>query len=267
MRDTCVALSSLLLGCSAASATSTTGKAAHGFSAAEPGRTPNDSTSQDNPGLPASETSSGTRSEPPEAKDEAARARPAEPPPLPDGTVVLHVGSSTALALGRYLAKELEASGTKYFVHGKESTFIPQWAGASMGLAKLVATYNPDLVLVSLGGNETGIPNPGNRAGAIQRIVKIIDNRPCVWIGTPEWKSIPQTGIHDVIRENCAPCLYIDTDALVPDLQPLGDGVHPTFPERQRWAERVVHWLRHNRDPDGDRPWAFKDEIELPPEK
>jgi hypothetical protein len=188
-----------------------------------------------------------------------------EPPPLPEGTVVLHVGSSNAEALGLNLKKELKEYGIKYVLKAKQSTYIPQWAGKNMGLRRLVAVHNPDLVLVTLGGNEVGIPDPTIRAGAVQRLVKIIGDRPCLWIGTPKWKAIRQNGIHDVIRENCAPCHYVDTDALVPDLQPRSDGVHPTIPERQRWAEAMLRWLQHNRDPDGARPWDFKSKLELPP--
>jgi hypothetical protein len=188
-----------------------------------------------------------------------------EPVPIPEGTVVLHVGSSNAEALGRDLKKELEDYGIKYVLKAQQSTYIPQWAGERMGLRRLVAKHNPDLVLVTLGGNEVGIPNPSNRAGAIQRLVKIIGDRPCLWIGTPKWKGIPQTGIHQVIRENCAPCYYVDTDALVPDIKPHSDGVHPTLAERRRWAERMLQWLQHNRNPDGARPWDFKESPELPP--
>jgi hypothetical protein len=190
---------------------------------------------------------------------------PREPAPVPEGTVVLHIGSSSALALGLSLKKELDPYGTRYVIKAEESSYIPQWAGETMGLGRLVAEYSPDLVLITLGGNEAGIPEPHVRAGAIQRLVKIIGDRPCVWIGTPKWKRIRQTGIHEVIRENCAPCLYIDTDALVPDLEPHADGVHPTMPERDRWAEAMHRWLRHNRDPEGVRRWDFREDIELPP--
>jgi hypothetical protein len=73
------------------------------------------------------------------------------------------------------------------------------------------------------------------------------------------------TGILDVIRENCAPCRYVDTNALVPGLKPASDGIHPTIPERRRWAKLMIRWMQHNRDPHGKRPWDFKKDLELPP--
>lgn len=179
--------------------------------------------------------------------------------------MVLHVGSSTAGALGIDLKKELDARGIRCILRFKESTFIPQWAGEEMGLRKLVANYNPDLVIISLGGNEVSMPNPGMRANAIRRIVKTVGDRPCLWIGTPKWEARPHTGILDVIRDNASPCRYVDTDTVVPDLEPLADGIHPTFPERRRWARTMIRWLEHNRDPAGERPWSFREVLVLPP--
>ncbi|NLE85768.1 MAG: hypothetical protein GX607_05165 [Myxococcales bacterium] len=191
---------------------------------------------------------------------------PTKPAPLPAGTTVLHVGSSTAGALGIDLKRELEERGVRCVLRFKESTFIPQWAGEEMGLRKLLANYNPDLVIISLGGNEVTMPNPGARASAIRRIVQMVGDRPCLWIGTPKWEARPHTGILDVIRENSGSCHYIDTDALVPNLEPLPDGIHPTFNERRRWARAMIRWLEHNRDPDGPLPWSIKEPQELPPE-
>lgn len=198
---------------------------------------------------------------------EAEPVEPLEPPPLPEGTVVLHVGSSSAGALGLELKKKLEAQGVKCILRAKESTFIPQWAGEKMGLRQMLSQYKPDLVIVSLGGNETQIPDPTQRARAIQRLVKMVGDRPCVWVGTPKWKRLRHTGLLDVIRDNAAPCHFIDSDSLAPNLQTLKDGVHPTYPERGRWAERVIQWLRFNRDPEGERPWSFKEVVELPPDE
>ena len=180
----------------------------------------------------------------------------AEPPPLPKGTVVLHVGDSMADALGKDLKRELEARGIRNILKAKEATYIPQWAGFSMGFPGLVAGNNPDLVIVTLGGNEVGMPDPTQRAEQVRKIVHTIGDRPCLWIAPPLWG--PHTGILDVIRQNCAPCVYVDTNVLIPDLERLGDGVHPTIPERRRWAKFMIGWLLQHRDPGGARPWDMK---------
>jgi hypothetical protein len=186
---------------------------------------------------------------------------------LPSDTVVLHVGSSSAGALGPELNRLLESQGVTGILKFKQSTYVPQWAGAKMGLARYVAKYDPDLVIVSLGGNETEIPDPTVRVAAIRRLVKTIGDRPCVWIGTPRWKVLRHTGILEVVRANAAPCRFIDTDELAPDMEPLKDGIHPTVPERRRWARRVMEWLILNRDPQGAQPWSLKLTSEMPPEE
>jgi lysophospholipase L1-like esterase len=200
----------------------------------------------------------------PEALAEPEPQQP--PPPLPEGTVVLHVGSSTAGALGLDLKKELEARGIKCILRAKQSTYIPEWAGSKMGLRQMVSQYKPDLVIVSLGGNEVEINDPTRRIKPIKRLVEAIGDRPCVWVGTPRWKKLHHTGLMEVIRDNAAPCRFVDSDLLVPDLETLKDGVHPTMPERKRWARRMIEWLEQNRNPEGGQPWSFQDELVMPAE-
>ena len=195
---------------------------------------------------------------------EAPPPEPAPLEPLPAGTTVLHVGSSSAGAMGPALNKELEAHGVKGVVQYKQSTTIPQWAGEAMGFKRYIAEYDPDLVLVSLGGNETSLPDPTKRIESIQRLVKLIGDRPCVWVGTPRWKKLKHTGLLEVIRDAALPCKFIDTDELAPDMKPAKDGVHPTMAERRRWARRVLQWLQVNRDPQGEHPWAFKEATVIP---
>ncbi len=195
------------------------------------------------------------------------KPEPVLPPPLPEGTVVLHVGSSSAGALGIELDKELEARGVKGYLKAEQSTFIPQWAYDKMGLKELLSRYKPDLVIVSLGGNETQIPDPTQRIKSIKRLVSTIGDRPCVWVGTPRWKKLKHTGLLEVIEANAAPCRFVDTDLLAPNLETLRDGVHPTYPERKRWAKRMIDWLRHNREPADDRPWNLKQDPVIPPDE
>jgi len=178
---------------------------------------------------------------------------------------VLHVGDSMADALGKSLKRELEKRGVRNYLEAKEATYIPEWAGFKMELDLHIARRKPDLVIVTLGGNEVKMPDPTQRIDAIQRLVKKIGDRPCLWIAAPLWPGLTSTGILDVIRDHCAPCIYVDTNVLIPDLERLKDKVHPTIPERRRWAKTMVRWLLHNRDPEGKRPWDFKAQQEAPP--
>ncbi len=179
--------------------------------------------------------------------------------------MVLHVGDSMADALGKSLKRELAKVGVKNILKAQESTYIPGWAGHKHNFRGLLATYNPDLVIITLGGNEVAMPDPSIRAEPIKRMVEAVAGRPCLWIAAPLWPGAPHTGILDVVRANCEPCRYVDTNVLIPDLKRLGDKVHPTIPERRRWAKYMIRWLRHNRDPNGSRPWDFKTKLEAPP--
>src|SRR5690606_30833311 len=101
----------------------------------------------------------------------------------------------------------------------------------------------------------------------IKRLVTTIGDRPCVWVGTPRWKKLKHTGLLEVIAENAAPCRFVDSDLLAPNLETLRDGVHPTYPERKRWAKRMIDWLRYNREPEGDNPWNLKQDPSIPPDE
>lgn len=199
--------------------------------------------------------------------DKAAAPGPKKqepPPPLPRDTVVLHIGDSMADALGGAFNAELAKHGVKGYLEAKEATYIPQWAGFKMQLSSHIAHRKPDLVVVTLGGNETKMPDPTERVDAIKRLVKKIGDRPCIWIAAPLWEGLEHTGILDVIRENAAPCRYVDTNAMIPDLERY-DGIHPTIPERTRWARFMIRWLMHNRDPNGPKPWSLKEKTTPPP--
>lgn len=147
-----------------------------------------------------------------------------------------------------------------------DGSYIPEWAGGRMGLARYIAHYRPDLVIVSLGGNEIQIADPDSRAEPIRRIVRIIGERPCLWVGTPRWKALRHNTILEVIEANSAPCRFVDSDQIVPDMKTFGDGIHPTMAERGRWARVLVQWLQQNRDPDGATPWAFRETLGFVPE-
>ena len=125
-----------------------------------------------------------------EASKASAAAKP-EPPveaELPQGSRVLQVGDSFADALGLELGKLLKQSGLRTSLETKTPSYIGEWAyGAA--LPKAIAQFNPDLVLVTLGANELEIPEPQQRVGPVQRLVKSLGGRPCVWILPPLYRN------------------------------------------------------------------------------
>jgi lysophospholipase L1-like esterase len=182
-------------------------------------------------------------------------APPAEAP-LPTGTTVLQIGDSFAGALGIDLNRELKDAGVRGVLRYETSTYIPTWAGKK-DLDAYLSRFHPDLVLITLGANELLIPDPTQRAPTIHRLVRRLGGRPCVWVAPPLWDGA-RPDLLETIREACAPCLYLDSSALVPDLGRMRDHIHPSTEGRKIWAKAVLEWLKEHRDPHGARPWDMK---------
>ncbi|CAN93590.1 MULTISPECIES: SGNH/GDSL hydrolase family protein [Sorangium] len=221
------------------------------------------------PPAPPPEASAPAAARPPEASApaEAAAAPTAAVPPefaVPPNTAVLHVGDSFAVAgFAQALRPRMQAHRVRYAVKAETSSYTVTWASR---MELLVANYQPDLVIISLGANEVENVNPPAHAGAIRRIVKAIGGRPCVWVSPPLWRK--DTGIIDVIRTNSAPCRFFDSDALVPGPLPRQkDKIHPNEVGGARWAEAFWSWLTAEHLPAGEErgeaaparsPWALR---------
>jgi hypothetical protein len=167
----------------------------------------------------------------------------------------LHIGDSFAAALGIPLGKRFKQAGLRSVLEFKNASYIPTWAYGEE-LSGFVRRYDPDLVLITLGGNELEIVNPEQRAGAVQRLIKKLEGRPCVWIAPPLWKK--DTGVFEVIQKNAAPCRYMDTPRIIPRMERGPDKIHPSTPARDAWADVVYSWLLRERAPEAERPWALR---------
>jgi hypothetical protein len=185
----------------------------------------------------------------------------AEPAPLPKGTRVLQIGDSFADALGGKLSKLFRAVDVKTDLEFETPSYIPNWSYGSK-LPKLLASYHPDLVLITLGANEIEIPHPEERIKPVKHLVETLGGRPCVWIAPPLWK--PDSGVLQVIRDNVAPCRYLDSNLLVHDLPRARDKIHPSTEGREIWAKVVFDWLAKERVGTPEQPWAFKSESSAP---
>jgi hypothetical protein len=172
---------------------------------------------------------------------------------LPAGTTVLHIGDSFAGAVGIDLNRQLKEAGVRGVLKYETATYIPTWA-SSKELPGYLDRFHPDLVLITLGANDLEIPDPTIRGPTIHRLVSRLGGRSCVWMAPPLWKGA-RPALLETIRESCAPCLYLDSSVLVPDLHRMRDHIHPTMEARKIWAKAVVAWLREHRNPDGERPW------------
>jgi lysophospholipase L1-like esterase len=182
------------------------------------------------------------------------------PDALPKGTRVLQIGDSFAAALGGELSKLFKEAGVRSTLEYKTASYIPNWSYEG-DIPKFVSNYQPDLVLITLGANEIEIPKPEERVKPIKHLVGTLGGRPCVWIAPPLWK--PDTGLLQVIRDNVAPCRYLDSNALVHDLPRGRDKIHPSAEGRQIWAKIVFDWLSKERLGSPKQPWALRPEPAL----
>lgn len=187
---------------------------------------------------------------------------PAPPLPIPEGTTVLHVGDSFAAALGLPLNRLLKEHGVRAVLEYETASYIPGWSAGDK-LQRLLWKYNPDLVLVTLGANELEIVEPTQRIRNIRRIVSTLGERPCVWIATPLWAGA-KNGLMDIIRDNVAPCRYMDTNQLIDGMARGPDGIHPTTAAREDWAKVVLSWLQSERRPTEERPWSLSERPDGP---
>lgn len=183
---------------------------------------------------------SASASAPPEAKP--------EPPPLRKGTVVLHVGDSFVHSgLTQRLRQLLEPYAVRYEVRAEVSTNSLDWAKR---MPEIVASTQPDLVIVTLGGNEIGSKHLDVQKRAAERIVKAIGNRPCVWTTPPLWAE--ESGLFDAVSASVTPCRFFETDVVVGKFIPRrADKIHPTPEGGAMWAEALHGWLlRERKGPD-----------------
>lgn len=209
--------------------------------------------SQPHPITSASATTSPPRAIAPPDATSATPPRP-EPPPIPRNTAVLHVGDSMVESgLAQALRPRMKALGVRYEVRGEQSTFTQTWAGR---MDELVAATQPDLVIITLGGNEIGNTRPESSARFVKRIVNATKGRPCVWMTAPLWRE--ETGIYDVIQKNAAPCRFFETDRFLTEpIERRGDKIHPTPKGGEVWAELFWSWLMGERT-GATKPWELR---------
>lgn len=171
---------------------------------------------------------------------------PPEPASL-RGKKVLHVGDSMVggnWGLTRALEAKLEPEGAKIVRHTKVSETL-----ASMDkdptLKDLLRTHEPDIVIITLGTNDTDVPHPEVYGKHVANIAKRVGTRECWWMGPP--KDAP---VNKVIKEHSAPCKFFDSSKLV--LDRTKDGIHPSDKGGGQWANEF--WLAFRATPGVNDP-------------
>jgi hypothetical protein len=172
-----------------------------------------------------------------------AASHPALPAPnLRRYKRVLHAGDS--MVGGRFgLTKALGA----LFKEEGATIRSDSWNGVGIErfardgrLGRLVQETKPDLVIVTLGTNDVFVPHPEALVPWIRAIVRSVEGRDCYWMGPPTWKG--DTGVVAVLRENTAPCVFFDAEAM--PLERVKDGIHLTDAGGATWAAAFWRFFR-----------------------
>ena len=169
---------------------------------------------------------------------------PVEEPRTLKGKKVLHVGDSMVggnWGLTRALEAKLEPEGATVVRHTKVSEMLKSM-DQDPTLKDLLHKHDPDIVIITLGTNDTDVPYPEVYAKHVANIAKRVGTRECWWMGPP--KDAP---VNKVIAENSAPCKFFDSSTL--KLDRAKDGIHPNDKGGGQWANAFWIAFRANADP------------------
>lgn len=178
------------------------------------------------------------------------------------GKVVLHAGDSMVggqAGLTRALEGRFKEAGVKAYKSDS-------WVSANLSMfhqqprfADLLKKHEPDLVILTLGANDSFTSAPELLVPHVKAIVARIGTTPCLWISPPAFTKagFPHAAENfqkfvDMLRDHTAPCRFFDTRTMEIE-QPDGgvatsiprakDHIHPTDKGGGIWADAV--WSAH----------------------
>ena len=152
------------------------------------------------------------------------------------------MGDSLAVGLSPHIESMSKQLGNKFSSLARSGSRIDQWA-SDKNLDQRLASFRPDVVLVSLGTNDEYLG-----AGAAQRqypstvtlLKKLHDAGADVyWIGPPTLAK--RNGVVEMIQSQVPSSDYFDSRKLNIPRGP--DKLHPTARGYAAWAGAVWHWL------------------------
>jgi hypothetical protein len=178
---------------------------------------------------------------------------PGAPLPIPDvdevypivpnwqSARVLHFGDShVSAAFKSTLADHLRRAGARF----KQSCWVGSRSRSwikSGRLRKLIGSFRPNVVIVTLGTNEMKNRVPERSRSWVRAIIDKIDNNICYWLGPPPLIDDVH-GYNDMLKNATEPCRFFDSRTL--NIEPRKDGTfHLTQEEGRVWGERVWRWM------------------------
>lgn len=167
---------------------------------------------------------------------------PAELPRCPAaGTRVLLIGDSFAEGLAPQLKSLSAGCSIPYASDGRRGTHASQWQRDSW-LGPALASVSPNVVLVSLGGNDFQ-NNPATLQVDIDTIAQKIKQAGArlLWIEPLKLPIEDTAGVQDMWRAAVAPGDWFDSSGI--DVPRASDGIHTGAAGYKLWAERIWPWM------------------------
>ncbi len=180
-------------------------------------------------------------------------------PRVRKGMRVLLIGDSLAVGMAPYFAALAKEAGGDFKAMATVGTTINAWS-ANADLKKLLETFQPELVLVSLGTNDSfmrGADVITKQQAQLEKLYALLTQWPrsrdyglgpehVVWIGPPTLPNPPSPGISKMIQDSAGSALapryfYFHSEKLEMPRGP--DKLHPTARGYAGWAGAIWHWL------------------------
>lgn len=158
---------------------------------------------------------------------------------IPPGTRMLAVGDSLAQGLALPFATLGKAGGVVVRTAGVQGSTVRAWA-LGAGLARELAAFHPDVVLLVLGTNDLKAVDPALAAEARGLVEQARTVAPeVVWVAPPTMPFPDGPGVRAAIAKAGAD--VFPSEALSIPRGP--DGVHPTAVGYAGWAGALWRWL------------------------
>jgi lysophospholipase L1-like esterase len=179
-------------------------------------------------------------------------------PRLRKGMRVLLIGDSLAVGMAPHFAALAKEAGIDFKALATVGTRIDQWS-ANADLKKLLESFQPELVLVSLGTNDEFMQGDAvkKQQPQLEKLLALLTQWPrsrdyglgaeyIVWIGPPTLPNPPSPGIPKMIQDAAGSVLaprfsYFHSERLQMPRGP--DGIHPNVRGYAGWAGAIWHWL------------------------
>lgn len=160
----------------------------------------------------------------------------------PEGARVLLIGDSYSVGFGPQLADFAALCKTPYHHHGVVGASVTQW-DRDEWLNPQLAAIQPNVVLISLGGNDFQRNDPAHVAQRIDNLlarIKAAGARP-LWVAPPTTPFPDKIGVRSMWQQRMGadgfPSDQLDIPRVPTD--PLG---HPNGAGYQKWAAAIWPW-------------------------